>query len=281
MHRLGLMIHMFQSQDAVCGGLFTQIFGTKAYRLVQSAGWAVDAQFWRYQTKTAFFNATHPTGTRGHRPWWGPVTSDTRQRRSKQSAQDFYDLNKATLCSFPFYPALSRFCATLPYPTTQPSALRDAMAKNLYSGLAIIWSKLARNGSKGLKGGQKSSKPSSKLQKHTQKPLRTLQAHPLAAHFHRLKRQFWPFLKQNKCFIGEKRLLFAQFCIFSVNLGRILHLFFCLLLHHFAHFCVQLRKTSRKKIAKMTVKMAQKGPKGLQKGPKRLKNDTKRCQNDP
>ena len=38
MHRLGLMIHMFQSQDAVCGGLFTQIFGTKAYRLVQSAG---------------------------------------------------------------------------------------------------------------------------------------------------------------------------------------------------------------------------------------------------
>ena len=30
-----------------------------------------------------------------------------------------YDLNKASLCSFAFYPALSWFCATLPYPTTQ------------------------------------------------------------------------------------------------------------------------------------------------------------------
>ena len=49
-----------------------------------------------------------------------------------------------------------------------------------------------------------------------------------------LKHRFWPFFKQNKCFIAEKRLVFAEFCIF-------------LPLHHLAYYCRQICKASLKK----------------------------------
>ena len=51
-----------------------------------------------------------------------------------------------------------------------------------------------------------------KVDKNTQINSVHFQAHPLTAHFHRLKRRFWPVFKQNRCFIGKTRLVFAQFC---------------------------------------------------------------------
>ena len=106
--------------------------------------------------------------------------------------------------------------------------------------IAPIGSKMAQNGSKrgqkGPKTVQKSSRPSSNCLKTLKIHSGPFQTHPLTAHFHRLKRRFWPFFKQNKCFIGEKGLVFAQFCIFLVNFGGSLHIFAfpCIILLNFA-----------------------------------------------
>ena len=67
------------------------------------------------------------------------------------------------------------------------------------------------------------------------------QMHPLTAHLHRLKLPFSLFFKQIKCFIAEKGLLFAQFCIFWVNFGRKLHIFFAFP----SSFCLNLQSTSQ------------------------------------
>ena len=53
----------------------------------------------------------------------------------------------------------------------------------------------------GLKMAQKRSKST----QNTQNQLSIFPDAPLDAHFHRLKRRFWPFFKRSKRFIGEKR----------------------------------------------------------------------------
>ena len=109
-----------------------------------------------------------------------------------------------------------------------------------------------KNGSKRVKKGpktvQKSSRPSSNCLKTLKIHSGPFQTHPLTAHFHRLKRRFWPFFKQNKCFIAEKGLIFAQFCIFLVNFGRNLHIFAfsCIILRIFAvNFAKHHQKTAK------------------------------------
>ena len=83
--------------------------------------------------------------------------------------------------------------------------------------------KLVKNGggSKWLKGPKSGQKGPKTVQRPSSNCLKTLkihsgpfQTHPLTAHFHRLKRRFYRFFKQNKCFICEKGLIFAQFCPF-------------------------------------------------------------------
>ena len=97
--------------------------------------------------------------------------------------------------------------------------------------------KMAQKGSKGGQKGpktvQKSSRPSSNCLKTLKIHPGPFQTHPLTAHFHRLKRRFWPFFQQNKCFIPEKGLAFAQFLHdFGESWPNFAYI--CLPLHHFA-----------------------------------------------
>ena len=104
---------------------------------------------------------------------------------------------------------------------------------------AIITPDRVKNGLKGdqrwPKTVQSSSRPSSNCIKTPKMHSGPFQTYPLAAHVHRLKRRFWPFFKQNKCFIGEKGLVFF-FCTILHSFREFWQNFayFCLLLHHFA-----------------------------------------------
>ena len=58
------------------------------------------------------------------------------------------------------------------------------------------------------------------------------QIYPLTAHFHRLKRRFDRFFKQNKCLMGDQGHVLDNSCLILVNFGRILHILavYCIIL---------------------------------------------------
>ena len=90
---------------------------------------------------------------------------------------------------------------------------------------------------------QKPSRPLQRCIKTLRIHTESFHIHPRIAHVHRLKRRFRPGFKQTKCFVGEKRHMFAQFCIILYNLDEFLQkfsYFCCLLLHHFGSFCIEL-----------------------------------------
>ena len=91
----------------------------------------------------------------------------------------------------------------------------------------------SKKGSRWWKWVKSHQKPVQRSSKHSSKYIKPLeihsgyfQAHPLTAHFNRMKRRFHRFFKQNKCFTGERGHVLTQFCIILVNFGRILHIFF-------------------------------------------------------
>ena len=116
---------------------------------------------------------------------------------------------------------------------------------------------------------------------HSLKCIKTLkthsvyfQEHPLTAHFHRLKRRFSPFSKQNKA-------CFSKFCIILLTFGRN---FAYIFLSSLASFRLPLQSTSQNITKKKSRKNGQKNPLtwfGMaQNGSKWGQNDAKMTPND-
>ena len=147
---------------------------------------------------------------------------------------------------------------------------------------------MVKGGKKSPKIVQKSSRPSQTCIETRRLHAAHFQARPLTAHFHRLKRRFDSFLKAKQVFYRRKKgLVFAQFCIFSVNFRRSLHIFAfsCIILLTFAvnfpkhHKKPQNDHKNGPKMGKNGPKWSQNSPKRgqkrPQKGPKRPQNDAK------
>ena len=100
----------------------------------------------------------------------------------------------------------------------------DPFLTHFHPILANLTSIRLQKGRKTVKKGQTVTKKQTAVQtasRPSSKCITTLnihpgciRAHPLTAHFYRLKRRFWPSFKQNKCLQAKKGLFLPNFAHF-------------------------------------------------------------------